>query len=443
MNKRPSWLPSLATAPYCPSEMDESVSISRGVSDWKRFLLFLGPGLMVAVGYMDPGNWATDLEAGSRFGYGLLFVVLLSSMAGMLLQSISMRVGLISGRNLAELSRDNYSRPVNFGFWVLAEIAIIATDIAEVLGSALAFKLLFGCSLPVGIAITALDTVIILALRNKGFRSFEAIILGLVSTISICFIIELFLIKPYWPDVALGLVPSFQHFSQAEAWYLAVGILGATVMPHNLYLHSSLIQSRTMEPGMAGKESALKFGTIDTIVSLAIAFFVNAAILVLAGSAFHATGAPVVTGIDDAHNLLAPIVGTTIAPLLFAIALLAAGQSSTFTGTIAGQVILEGFLNLKIPRWQRRVITRVLALVPAFIGVSVWGDQSVGRLLVMSQVVLSLQLPFAIFPLLRFAGDTKLMDRFAIGIRLKTLAWTVFGLISAANAWLLFRLFTD
>ena len=440
MLKRPSWLPSIATAPFCPSEVQGSIVIPSDASSLKRLALFLGPGLMVAVGYMDPGNWATDLEAGSRYGYGLLFVILLSSLAGMLLQTLSMRVGLISGRTLAELSRDRYSRPVNLILWLFAEIAIIACDVAEVLGSALAFKLLLGVSLPWGIAITALDTFIILGLKGKGFRSIEAIILGLVSTIAICFMVELILIKPFWPDVAMGLVPSMSHFSEVEAWYLAIGILGATVMPHNLYLHSSIIHTRKLEPGKKGKETALLFGTIDTVLALGIAFFVNAAILILAGAAFHTSGQGVVTGIDEAYRLLAPIVGLSVAPFLFAIALLAAGQSSTFTGTIAGQIILEGFLNLKIPCWQRRIITRGLALAPALAGVLIWGEQSIGRMLVLSQVVLSLQLPFVIFPLLKFASSTDLMKEFAIGIKMKILGWAVFAVISGANAWLLYRI---
>ncbi|RZA24300.1 MAG: divalent metal cation transporter, partial [Proteobacteria bacterium] len=377
MLKYPSWLPRFATAPFCPSEVQGSVAIPADSPPWKRLMLFLGPGLLVAVGYMDPGNWATDLEAGSRYGYALLFVILLSSLTGMFLQTLSMKVGLITGKTLAELNRERYARPVNLVLWFLAEIAIIATDVAEVLGSALAFKLLLGVDLAWGIAITALDTLLILGLKGKGFRTVEAIILALVATIGICFAVELFLVQPIWPDVALGLMPSMKYFQEAQAWYLAIGILGATVMPHNLYLHSSIIHTRQVQPTRQGKKEALRLGTIDTVASLGLAFFVNAAILILAGAAFHASGSGVVTGIDDAHTLLAPIVGTVVAPILFAVALLAAGQSSTFTGTIAGQIILEGFLNLKIPCWQRRVITRGLALIPAFVGVAVWGEGSV------------------------------------------------------------------
>lgn len=438
--QRPSWLPSLATSRFCRSEVEGTVPTPEGTTSFMRLALFVGPGLMIAVGYMDPGNWATDLEAGSRYGYGLLFIILLSSLAGMLLQTLSMRVGLVTGKTLAELSRARYPRPINLAFWILAEIAIVACDVAEVLGSALAFKLLFGVSMKWGIAITALDTIIILGLRGQGFRAIESIILALVGTIAICFFAELVLIKPYWPDVAMGLLPNTRYFSEAEAWYLAIGILGATVMPHNLYLHSSIILTRPYAPTRAGKEEALRFGVIDTVGSLGIAFFVNAAILILAGAAFHGEGKSVVTGIDDAYRLLTPVVGGSVAPLLFAIALLAAGQSSTFTGTIAGQVILEGFLDLQIPAWQRRVITRSLALAPAFVGIWILGDASIGRLLVMSQVVLSLQLPFVIFPLLRFAGDSSLMKDFEIGKILKLSGWFVFVLITCANAWLIYRL---
>ncbi len=440
MLKYPSWLPRFATAPFCPSEVQGSVAIPADSPPWKRLMLFLGPGLLVAVGYMDPGNWATDLEAGSRYGYALLFVILLSSLTGMFLQTLSMKVGLITGKTLAELNRERYARPVNLVLWFLAEIAIIATDVAEVLGSALAFKLLLGVDLAWGIAITALDTLLILGLKGKGFRTVEAIILALVATIGICFAVELFLVQPIWPDVALGLMPSMKYFQEAQAWYLAIGILGATVMPHNLYLHSSIIHTRQVQPTRQGKKEALRLGTIDTVASLGLAFFVNAAILILAGAAFHASGSGVVTGIDDAHTLLAPIVGTVVAPILFAVALLAAGQSSTFTGTIAGQIILEGFLNLKIPCWQRRVITRGLALIPAFVGVAVWGEGSVGRMLVLSQVVLSLQLPFAIFPLIRLGSDKKLMTDFVLNRAVALVAWLIFALISVANLYLLYRL---
>ena len=432
-------LPQTATAPFCPSEVQASVELPVGLSFWKKLFLFAGPGLLVSVGYMDPGNWATDIEAGSRFGYALLSIVLLSSAAAIVLQVLSLRVGLVSGRDLAQLCRDQYSKPSRLTLWILAEIAIIACDVAEVLGSALAFKLLFGCTMTVGIAVTALDTVLILGLKGRGFRHIEAIILGLIATIAICFFAELVMIGPHWPEVFAGFIPRVQTFAQKEPWYLAIGILGATVMPHNLYLHSSIIQTRNN--GRAPKQirESLKLGAIDTTVSLSLAFFVNAAILILASSAFHHTGHQSVTSIDDAYHLLDPIVGGGIASLLFGIALLASGQSSTFTGTIAGQILLEGFLNLKIPCWQRRVITRSLALIPALLGIWILGENSVGRLLVISQVVLSFQLPFAIYPLIRFASDRGLMGEFKIGPLFKLVSWILFGVISCANLWLVIQ----
>ena len=432
-------LPTTATAPFCPSEVQASVQVPSHLSFWKKLFIFAGPGLLVSVGYMDPGNWATDIEAGSRFGYALLSIVLLSSLAAIVLQCLSLRVGLVSGRDLAQLCHDRYPKPVRLSLWLLAELAIIACDVAEVLGSALAFKLLFGCSLFVGIAVTALDTMIVLGLKGRGFRQVEAIILGLILTIAACFFVELWLVGPVWANVFAGFIPRVQTFAQQEPWYLAIGILGATVMPHNLYLHSSIAQTRNNGRGERHIKESIKLATIDTVTSLSLAFFVNAAILILAASAFHHTGNSNVTTIDEAYHLLDPITGTGLASLLFGIALLAAGQSSTFTGTIAGQVLLEGFLNLKIPCWQRRVITRTLALVPAFVGVWIFGENSVGRLLVMSQVVLSFQLPFAIYPLIRFVSDKKLMGPFCIRPTLKLVSWFLFAVISAANLWLVIQ----
>lgn len=435
-------LPKIATAPFCPSEVRGSIKVPPQASFWRKFWIFAGPGLLVSVGYMDPGNWATDIEAGSRFGYALLSVVLMSSLAAMILQCLSMRVGLVTGKDLARLARDQYSPFTTKILWLLAELAIIATDVAEVLGSALAFKLLFGVSLQTGIAITALDTLIILGLKGKGFRQVEAIILGLVSTIGICYLVEMILIQPYWPDVVRGYVPRLHELNGMEPLYIAIGIVGATVMPHNLYLHSSIVQTRKVEESFSGKKEALKFATLDTVFSLSLAFLVNSAILILAATAFHGTGVGEVKEIDDAYQLLEPIVGTSLAAILFAVALLASGQSSTFTGTIAGQILLEGFLNLKIPCWQRRIITRFLALCPAFIGVSLLGEDSVGKLLVLSQVVLSFQLPFAIYPLIKFASDKKLMGEFTIGAFWKIMAWPLFAVISCANIWLVYRVFS-
>jgi manganese transport protein len=395
-----------------------------------------GPGLLVSVGYMDPGNWATDIAAGSKYGHALLWIVLLSSLSAMLLQTLSLRLGLASGKDLARACRDHYSPVASRALWLMAEVAIVACDVAEVLGSALALHLLFGVSLPAGIAITALDTLIVLALQGKGFRRIEAIILGLVLTIAVCLAVELLLVAPDCRAVARGFVPNLPSLQQSGALYLAVGIVGATVMPHNLYLQSSIVQSRRTVPGEAGRRDAMRLATIDTVASLSLAMLINAAILILAASAFHSRGFDAVTEIQDAYHLLDPLAGGAIASLLFGIALLAAGQSSTFTGTIAGQVVLEGFLNLKIPCWQRRLITRGLALLPALVGIEWLGDDSVGQLLVASQVVLSLQLPFAVWPLIRLASDSALMGPFALAQPCKAIAWAVFAFIAAANVWL-------
>jgi manganese transport protein len=402
-------------------------------------LRFAGPGLLVSIGYMDPGNWATAIEAGSRFGYSLLFVVLLASLAGMVVQCLCSRLGIATGRDLAQLCRERYSTRTARTQWVLAEISIIATDLAEVLGCALAFHLLLGCSLTFGIALTAFDTLLVLALQNRGFRRLEAIMLVLVGTIGVCFFIELLLIKPYWPDVARGFTPSLSAIGEAAPLYLAIGILGATVMPHNLYLHTSIVQTRRIGKDLASKQDAVKLARIDTIGSLALALLVNAAILILAAAAFHKTGHTDVVDIQDAYHLLDPLVGGALASVLFGVALLASGQSSTFTGTIAGQVIMEGFLNLRIPCWQRRLITRGLALIPAFIGVWLMGDHAIGKLLVLSQVVLSLQLPFALYPLIRMTNDHTLMGPFVNRWPTRALAWGLFVVISGANSWLILQ----
>ncbi|WP_244828481.1 Nramp family divalent metal transporter [Caballeronia sp. TF1N1] len=439
----PFKLPTTATAPFCPSEVKGSVAVAPGASSWKKLLQFAGPGLLISIGYMDPGNWATDIEAGSRYGYDLLFVVVLSSLAAMVLQCLSMRLGIVTGRDLAQLSRERYAKPVAHAQWALAELSIIACDLAEVLGGALAFHLLFGCSLMWGVIFTAFDTLIVLGLKGKNFRDLEAIMLGLIATIGLGYIVELVLVKPHWASVAAGLVPSISLFSQREPLYLAIGILGATVMPHNLYLHSSIVQTRVVQRDKKSLASAIGLSRIDTIVALVLALLINAAILILAASAFHATGHTQVTEIEDAYKLLAPIVGTGLAAVLFAVTLFASGQSSTFTGTIAGQVIMEGFLHLKIPCYQRRFITRALALVPALIGVYAMGNGAVGKLLVASQVVLSLQLPFALWPLIRMTSDRTLMGEFANAMTTKLLAWLLFVVISVANVWLVVQTVSD
>ena len=400
-------------------------------------LRMAGPGLLVSVGYMDPGNWATDIEAGSKYGYTLLWVVLASSLAAILLQTLSVRLGLAARRDLAQACRQRYRPAVNRFLWAMAELAIIACDVAEVLGSALALHLLAGVSLLAGIAITAFDTVIVLGLQGKGFRQVEAIILGLVLTISACFAVELALVGLDWGAVARGFIPHGRALADPASLLLVIGIVGATVMPHNLYLHSSIVQTRHVASDARSTADAIRLSTLDTVVSLSLALLVNAAILALAAAAFHVTGHRSVTDIQDAYHLLDPLVGGSLASLLFGVALLASGQSSTFTGTIAGQILMEGFLELKIPCWQRRAITRALALVPAFAGVLWLGDGGVGKLLVGSQVVLSFQLPFAIWPLIRLTSDRRIMGTHANGPGLKAASWALFLVISVANLWLL------
>jgi len=434
-------LPTTATAPFCPSEVRGSVQISTASPWWTRLVKTAGPGLLVAVGYMDPGNWATDIEAGSRYGYALLWVVLLSSVSAMLLQTLSLRLGLVAQRDLAQACRQQYSSAKNKALWLMAEISIIACDLAEVLGSALALHLLFGISLLSGVAITAFDTVIVLGLQGKGFRQVEAIVLGLIATIGLCFAVELIMVGPDWVAVTKGLMPKPQSLQDSHALLLAIGILGATVMPHNLYLHSSIVQTRHTGRDKSQLKSVIKLSTWDTVISLSFALLVNAAILILAASAFHSSGHNDVSEIQDAYHLLDPLVGGALASILFGLALLASGQSSTLTGTIAGQILLEGFMNLKIPCWQRRLITRALALVPAFIGVLLLGENGIGTLLVASQVVLSFQLPFAIWPLIKFTSSKKIMGDFANTAPIKIIAWCLFVLISFANIYLLVTFF--
>jgi manganese transport protein len=434
-------LPTTATAPFCPSEVQGSVAVPASLPFWQKLIRYCGPGLLVSVGYMDPGNWATDIEAGSRYGTDLLFVVALSSLAGILLQTLCARLGLATGRDLAQLCRARYPKPVARMLWIFAELAIIACDVAEVLGSALALNLLFHLPLWLGVLLTGLDTILVLSLKGRGFRQLEAIVLGLVGTIFLCFLIQILMLQPAVASVLGGLVPKLELARDPQAFYLAIGIVGATVMPHNLYLHSSIVQTRVTGPTEAAKREGIRWATVDIVVALLLAMLVNAAILIVAATAFHATGQTAVTEIDEAYRLLAPVTGGLLAPVLFGVALLVSGQSSTFTGTVAGQVILEGFLNLKIPCYQRRLITRALALGPALIGVLWLGEGSVGRLLVLSQVVLTVQLPFALWPLIRFTGDRSLMGAFASGPGLNTLAWIVFAAIAAANVWLISGLF--
>jgi manganese transport protein len=436
-------LPRTATAPFCPSEVSGTVAVPDNFPFWKKILRYAGPGLLVSVGYMDPGNWATAIQGGSQFGYDLLFVVVLSSLAAIALQCLSMRLGIVTGKDLAVHCREQYSPAAAKGLWGFAELSIIACDLAEVLGCALAFKLLLGVSLPFGVALTALDTIIVLSLKGKGFRQLEAIVLGLIATIGICLFAELVLVKPDLSAVLAGVVPSIEKVGQRDALYLAIGILGATVMPHNLYLHSSVVQTRVVRLGTPQDTprlaESITLSRIDTIVSLVLALFINGAILVLAAAAFYKPGGGNVMEIDQAYELLAPVAGTAVAAILFGLALLASGQSSTFTGTIAGQVIMEGFLKMKIPCWQRRLITRALALGPAMIGVLTLGDHAIGKMLVGSQVVLSLQLPFAMYPLIRLTGRRDLMGSFVNAWWTSALAWFLFAVISAANVWMVWQ----
>jgi manganese transport protein len=414
------------------SEVHRTVAIPRHVGTVKRLLAFAGPAYLVSVGYMDPGNWATDLEGGARFGYQLIWVLLMSNLMAVLLQTLAARMGIVAGRDLAQACRENYPKPVAFVLWVLCEVAIAACDLAEVLGTAIGLNLLFNVPLLYGVIITGFDTMIFLVIQHYGIRKMEAFVLMFISTIGICFGIEIFLAQPVWADVATGFVP---HLT-AESLYVAVGILGATVMPHNLYLHSALVQTRDVSQTVEGKRTACRYNLIDTGIALNAAFFVNAAILIVAASVFF-TNNVVVTEIQQAHQLLTPILGTTLASTLFAIALIAAGQSSTLTGTLAGQIVMEGFLQFKIRPVLRRIITRLLAIVPAVIVIAIQGDEGSYSLLIFSQVILSLQLPFAVVPLIKFTSNKERMGVFANKTWVRVLAWITAAIIISLNGNLL------
>ncbi len=415
-------------------EVHETVNVPRDGRWWRRWLAITGPALMVAVGYMDPGNWATDLAGGSRYNYTLIWVLLMSNLMAVLLQSLSARLGIVSRRDLAQACREEYPPLVNIPLYILAEIAITATDLAEVLGSAIALQLLFGLPLIYGVLLTAFDTLLLLILSHYGIRKLEAVVASLVGTIGLAMLIEIFLAQPDWHGIASGFVPSLPD---STALYIAIGILGATVMPHNLYLHSALVQTRRVGRHPREIRQAIRWNTIDSAVALNLAFFINAAILIMAAAVFYRRGLHQVAEIQDAYRLLEPLLGTTIAPLAFGIALLASGQSSTITGTLAGQIVMEGYLNLRIRPWLRRLITRVLAITPAIIAISYFGEYATGDLLVLSQVVLSLQLPFATIPLIHMVSDRERMGEFAVGPRLRVAAWVVAGLIVALNVKLL------
>jgi manganese transport protein len=418
-------------------EVHGTIPIPTGKHFWRKLLAFAGPGYLVAVGYMDPGNWATDIAGGARYGYALLSVVFFSNLLAVLLQGLAARLGIASGRDLAQACRDRFSRRTTLFLWVLAEIAIAATDLAEVIGSAIALHLLFGLPVAIGVCITSLDVLIVLYLQHHRFRYVEALVVLLIAGIAGAFAVELFLSRPDLAAVARGFIPTTAIFHDREMLYIAVGILGATVMPHNLYLHSSIVQTRAYGDSADSRREAVSFAVLDSTVALTTALFINGAILVVAAATFHGTGNEHVADISDAYQLFAPLLGTTLASTLFALALLFSGQNATLTGTLAGQIVMEGFLNLRLRPWLRRLVTRSVAIVPALVTVVVYGERGSGALLVFSQVILSLQLPFAVIPLILFVSDRARMGKFAIGPVLKAVAWAAAGLITVMNVWLL------
>ena len=419
-------------------EVHASVPISRSHVYWKRLLGFMGPGFLISVGYMDPGNWATDIAGGSRFGYTLLFVIMLSNLMAILLQSLALKLGVATERDLAQLCHENYGKRVSFALWVGAEIAIAACDLAEVIGSAIALQLLFHLPLIYGVLITSLDVLLILLLQRWGFRYVEALVIVLIGTIMAMFGVQVFLSQPdYAAALRNLLIPSPSIVTNPAMLYIAIGILGATVMPHNLYLHSSIVQSRQYTRTPEGKREAIHMANVDSAIALTVALFVNAAILIVAAAVFHRSGHFEVAAIEDAYKLLSPLVGAGFASTLFAVALLASGQNSSITGTLAGQIVMEGFVHLRVTPWLRRLITRGLAIVPTIIVVWVNGERGTEKLLILSQVILSMQLSFAVIPLVMFTGDRAKMGEFVNAKWLKVLAWTTAVLIAGLNAWLL------
>ena len=413
-------------------EVHSTIPIQSGLGFWRKLLVFSGPGYLVAVGYMDPGNWATDLAGGSAFGYTLLSVILLSNLMAILLQSLCAKLGIVTGRDLAQACRDHYSKPVAFGLWILCELAICACDLAEVIGSAIALNLLFGIPLLWGVCITALDVLAVMYLQNKGFRYIEALVVTLIVTIGGCFFAEILFSKPDLGAVFGGFLPRLEILQNTTMLYIAIGILGATVMPHNLYLHSSIVQTRKYERTTAGKAEAIKFATIDSTTALMFALFINGAILIVSAATFHGRGQDVAE-IQDAYKLLSPTLGVPLASTLFALALLASGQNSTLTGTLAGQIVMEGFLRIRLRPWLRRLITRLIAIVPAVIVTAIYGEHGTATLLVFSQVVLSLQLPFAVVPLVAFTSSRHKMGEFVNPRWIKALAWATAALIISLN----------
>ncbi|HXT32659.1 MAG TPA: Nramp family divalent metal transporter [Vicinamibacterales bacterium] len=421
-------------------EVHSSVPVPTG-GFWKKLFAFAGPGYLVAVCYMDPGNWATDLAGGAKYGYTLLSVIMLSNLMAILLQALAARLGIASGRDLAQACRDHYSRPTTLFLWALCEVAIAACDLAEVIGAAIALNLLFGLPMIWGVCLTSADVLLVLWLQHQRFRYVEALVVLLIVGIAGSFAIELALARPDVTGVAKGIVPSAAILRDPAMLYIAVSILGATVMPHNLYLHSSIVQTRKYKDDLGSRKEAVRFATIDSTFALMSALFLNGAILVMAAATFHGTGHETVADISDAYLLLAPLLGTSLASTLFAVALLFSGQNATLTGTLAGQIVMEGFLNIRLRPWLRRLITRLIAIIPALITVAIYGERGTGQLLILSQVVLSLQLPFAVFPLVLFTGDRRKMGELVAPMWMRALAWPVAVVIAALNAWLLWQTF--
>lgn len=422
-------------------EVYKTMHVPKKGNFFRKLLAFMGPGYLVAVGYMDPGNWATSLAGGSAFNYTLLTVILLSNMMAIVLQALSVKLGIVTGRDLAQACRDHFSKPVAFILWILCEIAIAACDLAEVIGAAIALQLLFGVPLLWGVCITSFDILLVLLLQSKGFRYIEIIVISLISTIAVCFGIELFMAQPQLTEVAKGFIPSSEIIQNPTMLFLALGILGATVMPHNLYLHSSIVQTRKFEESIKGKREAIKYSVIDSTIALMLALFVNASILILAASAFYTSGHTDVADIKDAYTLLNPLLGSGIASTLFAVALLASGQNSTLTGTLAGQIVMEGFLNIRIRPWLRRLFTRLIAIIPAVIVTVLYGEKGTTDLLILSQVILSFQLSFAVIPLVMFTSDKKKMGVFVNSRITKAVSWLIAIVIATLNAYMLINMF--
>ena len=415
-------------------EVHGSIAVPKSFGFWRKLMAFSGPGYLVAVGYMDPGNWATDLAGGSAFGYRLLSVILLSNLMAILLQSLCARLGIVTGRDLAQACRDHYSKPVTVMLWLMCEVAICACDLAEVIGSAIALNLLFKIPLVCGVCLTTLDVLMVMYLANKGFRYIEALVISLIFVIGGCFLFEIIASRPELSAVFGGFLPRLEIIQNPQMLYVAIGILGATVMPHNLYLHSSIVQTRKYEQTSSGKREAIKFATIDSTLALMFALFINGAILIVAAAAFHRSGQHGVAEIQDAYQLLSPTLGVGAASIVFAVALLASGQNSTLTGTLAGQIVMEGFLNIRLRPWLRRLITRGIAIIPAVIVTVAYGESGTAKLIVLSQVILSLQLSFAVIPLILFTSSRAKMGEFVIPRWMKFLAWLTAGIIVILNA---------